>query len=62
MVISMQYNSSESHAINENKCDNIKGSCYEELWQVLNKFSKYHMKILLTSKQRLQEKYFQTEN
>jgi hypothetical protein len=56
------YNSSESHALNENKCDNVKGSCYEELWQVLNKFSKYHMTILLTSKQNLQAKIFSNWN
>ena len=53
-----QYNSFESHALNENNSDNMKGSCYEELWQVVKQFSKYHRKILLTSKQNLQEKIF----
>jgi hypothetical protein len=35
------------HAPSEEKNDNSKGSCYEELEHVFDHFSKYHVKILL---------------
>jgi hypothetical protein len=35
------------HAPTEDKNDDVKGSSYEELERVFNKFPKYHMKILL---------------
>jgi hypothetical protein len=35
------------HAPTENKIDDVKGSFYEEFESVFDKFSKYHMKILL---------------
>jgi hypothetical protein len=35
------------HALTEEKSDNSKDSFYEELEQVFDHFSKYHMKILL---------------
>jgi hypothetical protein len=35
------------HAPTEDKTDAVKGSFYEELARVLDKFPKYHMKILL---------------
>jgi hypothetical protein len=35
------------HARTENKIDDMKGSFCEELERVLDKFPKYHMKILL---------------
>jgi hypothetical protein len=35
------------HAPTEDKIDDVKGSFYEELERVFNKFPKYHMKILL---------------
>jgi hypothetical protein len=35
------------HAPNEDKTDDIKDRFYEEREQVLDKFPKYHMKILL---------------
>jgi hypothetical protein len=35
------------HAPNEDKIDYIKDRYYEELEQVFDKFSKYHIKILL---------------
>jgi hypothetical protein len=36
-----------AHAPSEEKSDDSKDSCYEELQQVSNHFPKYHMKILL---------------
>jgi hypothetical protein len=35
------------HAPTEDKDDDIKDSLYEEIEQVFNQFSRYHMKILL---------------
>jgi hypothetical protein len=35
------------HAPTEDKTDGVKDSFYEELERVFDKFSKYHMKILL---------------
>jgi exonuclease III len=35
------------HAPTEDKTDDVKGSFYEELQRVFDKFSKYRMKILL---------------
>jgi exonuclease III len=35
------------HAPAEDKTDDVKGSFYEELERVFDKFPKYHMKILL---------------
>ena len=35
------------HAASEEKSDNSKDSCYEELEYVFDHFPKYHMKILL---------------
>jgi hypothetical protein len=35
------------HAPTEDKTDDVKGSFYEELERVFDKFAKYHMKILL---------------
>jgi hypothetical protein len=35
------------HAPIENKIDDMKSSCYEELEHVFEKFTQYHMKILL---------------
>jgi hypothetical protein len=35
------------HAPTEDKPDDVKGSFYEELKSVFNKFSKYHVNILL---------------
>jgi hypothetical protein len=35
------------HAPTEHKIDDVKGSLYEELERVFDKFPKYHMKILL---------------
>jgi exonuclease III len=35
------------HAPTEDKTDDVKGSFYEELERVFDKFQKYHMKILL---------------
>jgi hypothetical protein len=35
------------HATTEDKIDDVKGSFYEELECVFDKFPKYHMKILL---------------
>jgi hypothetical protein len=35
------------HAPTEDKTDDVKGSFYEELEHVFDKFPKYHMKILL---------------
>jgi exonuclease III len=34
------------HALSEDKTDDVKDSFYEELERVLDKFPKYHMKIL----------------
>jgi hypothetical protein len=38
------------HAQTQDKSDDIKGSFYEELEHVLDKFLKYHMKILCSAK------------
>jgi hypothetical protein len=35
------------HAPTEDKIDDVKGSFYEELECIFDKFPKYHMKILL---------------
>ena len=35
------------HAPSEEKSDDRKDNCYEELEQVFDHFSKYHMKIML---------------
>jgi endonuclease/exonuclease/phosphatase (EEP) superfamily protein YafD len=35
------------HALTEDKIDDVKDSFYEELGRVFDKFSKYHMKILV---------------
>jgi exonuclease III len=35
------------HAPTEDKTDDVKGSFYEELERVFDKFAKYHMNILL---------------
>jgi hypothetical protein len=35
------------HAPTEDKTDDVKDSCYEEMERVFDKFPKYHMKILL---------------
>jgi hypothetical protein len=35
------------HAPTEDKDDDVKDSCYEELEQVFDQFRKYYMKILL---------------
>jgi hypothetical protein len=35
------------HALTEDRTDDVKGSFYEELERVFDKFPKYHMKILL---------------
>jgi hypothetical protein len=34
------------HALTEDKTDDVKGSFYEEMERVFDKFPKYHMKIL----------------
>jgi hypothetical protein len=35
------------HTEREDKTDDKKGSCYEELQRVFERFPKYHMKLLL---------------
>jgi hypothetical protein len=35
------------HIPTEDKTDNVKDSCYEDLERVFDKFPKYHVKILL---------------
>jgi hypothetical protein len=35
------------HAPTEDKCDDTKDRCYEELEGVFDRFPKYHMKILI---------------
>jgi hypothetical protein len=35
------------HAATEDKIDDMKDNCYEELERIFYKFPKYHMKILL---------------
>jgi hypothetical protein len=41
------YRCSEQYAPTEDKIDDMKGSIYEQLERVFDKFSKYNMKILL---------------
>jgi hypothetical protein len=49
---------SNVHTLSEEKSDNSKDDCYEELEQVFDHFPKYHMKILLGDLKELGEGIF----